>query len=143
MRCLLRIAISGMFLFGVFGAKGWGTEKISLKPPVFLPDGQEFKTWERPVEFTKTWYVNQGDVHASDDHPGTVDRPFKTINRAAQILRPGERVVIAAGVYREQVCPVWGGTGPDRMISYEAAPGAEVVLSGSRIITNPWVRIVL
>ncbi len=54
------------------------------------------------------------------------------------MLRPGERVVVGPGVYRERVRPARGGEGPDRMIGYEAAPGAKVVLSGSRVITSPW-----
>lgn len=74
--------------------------------------------------------MKQQHPHASDDNPGTEDRPFKSINRAAQVLMPGERVVIGEGVYKEFVRPVRGGTGPDAMISYEAAPGERVVLSG-------------
>ena len=49
---------------------------------------------------------------------------------------PGERVVVAAGVYREQVSPARGGTGPGRMISYEAAPGADVIIKGSALVTD-------
>jgi len=112
----------------------------SLDPPVLLPDGTEFQTWEsaRPPEFSRTWHVDAGHAAASDDGPGTADRPFQTIGRAAQVLQPGERVVVAAGVYRERVRPPRGGTGPDRLISYEAAPGAEVVLKGSKVFQETW-----
>ena len=34
---------------------------------------------------------------ADDNGPGTKARPFRTINKAAQLLQPGERVVIAVG----------------------------------------------
>ena len=95
-----------------------------LEPPVILPDGREFKTWEQPLRFDRTYYVDQSRTNASDTNPGTSERPFATINRAAQVLQPGERVVVAAGIYRERVRPARGGSGPDRMISYEAAPGA-------------------
>jgi hypothetical protein len=61
-----------------------------------------------------------------------------TINRAAQVLQPGERVVVSTGVYRERVDPARGGTGPARMISYEAAPGAKVVVKGSRLVKTDW-----
>jgi hypothetical protein len=30
----------------------------SLNPPVLLPDGTEFKTWEAPPRFTKTYHVD-------------------------------------------------------------------------------------
>ena len=92
--------------------------------------------WEVPLHFTKTYYVDCQAKNADDNGPGTQERPFRTINRAAQVLQPGERVVIAEGVYREFVRPARGGTGPDAMISYEAAPGAKVVIKGSRVVTD-------
>ena len=109
-----------------------------LLPPVRLPDGKEFTSWEVPLQFTRTYFVNPRHPQAADQNPGTEDRPFRTIGRAAQVLEPGERVVIAAGIYRERVAPARGGSGPDRMISYEAAPEAEVILSGSRELSAAW-----
>ncbi len=101
-----------------------------------LPDGTEFPRWEKPLHFTKTYCVDGQAANADDSGPGTREHPFRTINHAAQVLQPGERVVIAAGVYREFVQPARGGTGPDAMISYEAAPGAKVVIKGSAVVTG-------
>ena len=83
-----------------------------------LPDGTEFPSWEQPLTFTKAYYVDNQSANADDNGPGTKARPFRTINQAAQVLQPGERVVIASGTYRECVRPMRGGTGPDKMISY-------------------------
>jgi len=105
---------------------------------VLLPDGREFISWEKPLQFTKTYYVDNLNPRAADSNPGTKDLPFLTINKAAQVLQPGERVVIMTGVYRERVDPVRGGSGPDKMISYEAAPGANVVVKGSRLVKTGW-----
>ncbi|HSA95142.1 MAG TPA: right-handed parallel beta-helix repeat-containing protein [Acidobacteriota bacterium] len=105
---------------------------------VLLPDGREFVSWERPLKFAKTYYVDNGDPRASDANPGTRESPFLTIAKAARVLAPGERVVIAAGVYRERVDPARGGESPDKMISYEAAPGANVVVKGSRLAKTGW-----
>ncbi|HLK57442.1 MAG TPA: right-handed parallel beta-helix repeat-containing protein [Chthonomonadaceae bacterium] len=91
-----------------------------------------------PVRFSKTYYVDARSPIASDRNPGTRARPFATIDHAAQILQPGERVVVASGVYRERIRPAHGGTGPSLMISYEAAPGATVVLKGSRVFHGLW-----
>ncbi|HET7103113.1 MAG TPA: right-handed parallel beta-helix repeat-containing protein [Terracidiphilus sp.] len=102
-----------------------------------LPDGTEFPMWEKPLHFTKTYYVDGSAKNADDSGPGTQEQPFKTIGRAAEVLQPGERVVIAAGVYRECVRPARGGTGPDAMISYEAAPGAKVVVKGA-VVVKDW-----
>jgi hypothetical protein len=41
------------------------------------------------------------------------------------VLQPGERVVVAAGVYRERIKPARGGSGPAALISYEAAPAVD------------------
>jgi len=101
-----------------------------------LPDGTEFPMWEKPLHFTKTYYVDVQAKNADDNGPGTKERPFKTINHAAQLLQPGERVVIAEGVYRELIRPARGGSSADAMISYEAAPGAKVVVKGSIVATD-------
>jgi hypothetical protein len=110
----------------------------SLDPPVLLPDGKDFKTWEAPANSTRTYYVDRANPKASDANPGTKQQPFLTINQAARVLGPGQRVIVASAIYRERICPVRGGTSPDRMISYEAAPGAKVVLKGSRVFSDPW-----
>ncbi|MHB9032110.1 MAG: right-handed parallel beta-helix repeat-containing protein [Anaerolineae bacterium] len=103
-----------------------------------LPDGTRFHFWERPLSFSRTYYVNNQHPAAADDNPGTEERPFRSISRAAELLQPGERVVIAGGVYRESVHPASGGTSPEAMISYEAAPGAEVIVKGSIILEGNW-----
>src|SRR5689334_12048058 len=105
---------------------------------VLLPNGKEFISWEQPTQFTKTYYVDNRNPNASDSNSGAKEHPFLTINKAAQVLQPGERVIIMTGVYRERVDPARGGTGPDKMISYEAAPGANVVVKGSRVVKTGW-----
>jgi hypothetical protein len=105
---------------------------------VLLPDGSEFKTWEQEARFDRTYFVDGSNPKASDSNPGTRERPFATINHAAQVLEPGQRVVVAAGVYRERVRPARGGSGPDRMIGYEAAPGGKVIIKGSRVFKPNW-----
>ena len=101
-----------------------------------MPDGTEFPMWEQTLKFSKTYYVDCQARNADDSGPGTKDHPFRTINRAAQVLQPGERVVIAEGVYRESIHPARGGSGPEAMISYEAAPGAKVVVKGAAVVTD-------
>jgi hypothetical protein len=122
----LAITLAGA---GSPGEKGTG---------VLLPDGREFVSWEQQAHFARTYYVDNRNPHAVDSNPGTAELPFLTVNRAAQVLEPGERVVIMEGVYRERVDPARGGTGPDKMIGYEAAPGAQVLIKGSRLVKNGW-----
>ena len=50
-----------------------------------LPDGTEFVSWEQPLTFSKTYYVDNTAANADDNGPGDRARPFRTINKAAQI----------------------------------------------------------
>jgi hypothetical protein len=134
---------------GVAAATGLGaraTARTGDRPGTTearLPDGTAFPRWEQPLTFSKTYYVDASAPNADDAGPGTATKPFRTIGRAAEMLRPGERVVIAAGVYRECVRPARGGTGPRDMISYEAAPGAKVCIRGSEVLTDGWRRVAI
>ena len=105
-----------------------------------LPDGTEQVSWEQPLTFSRTYYVDNGSARADDNGPGSSDRPFRTIGKAAEVLQPGERVVIASGTYREWVRPARGGDGADKMISYEAAPGAKVYIKGSEALKEGWTQ---
>ena len=137
------IAVFCLSFFTVLGTSGlYGQESIyvSLNPPVVLPDGGEFKTWSDRTAYIRTYYVDQNHTRASDNNDGSEEKPFLTINKAAHVVRAGEKVIVKSGVYRELVQPRFGGGGPDKMISYEAAPGAKVILKGSRIIKWKWTE---
>jgi hypothetical protein len=110
----------------------------SLTPEVLLPDGTPFKTWEQPADHRRTFYVARQHPQASDDNPGSEDRPWKTIGRAAAALEPGDRVIVREGIYREWVRPARGGTSPQNMITYQAASGQNVIVSGADPLTGNW-----
>jgi hypothetical protein len=96
-----------------------------------LPNGQPFAFWETELEFDREIHVDNQHPQASDQNQGTAAQPYKTINAAAQAAAPGTRVLIHAGTYRETVQPAVGGLGPDKMISYEAFQGEEVIIKAS------------
>ena len=102
--------------------------------PVLLPDGTPFPFWDDATQYRRVYHVAQKHPQASDDGPGTAERPFATIGRAAALLQPGEKVVIHNGIYRECVRPARGGSGPDAMIAYEAAPGETATITGSEAL---------
>ncbi|MGD0113868.1 MAG: right-handed parallel beta-helix repeat-containing protein [Armatimonadota bacterium] len=85
-----------------------------------------------------TYYVAQGNAKASDRGPGTAVQPWKTINHAAQVLKPGDTVIVKAGIYREAVQPARSGE-PGKPIIYQAAPGETVVVSGAYPVAD-WQR---
>ncbi|OIP82741.1 MAG: hypothetical protein AUK44_06975 [Porphyromonadaceae bacterium CG2_30_38_12] len=105
-----------------------------------LANGQIFENWEEPQQYIKTYYVDQKNPKASDTNNGAEKSPFKTIARAAEVLQAGERVVIKKGIYRESVHPAQGGASPEKMISYEAARGEEVIICGSIEVPNNYFK---
>jgi hypothetical protein len=79
--------------------------------------------------------VSQCRPQASDDNPGTAEKPFKTIGRAAKAVEPGDTVRIYDGIYRENVLVEKSGT-VEKPIFFEAALGANVVVTGADALTN-------
>jgi parallel beta-helix repeat protein len=92
-------------------------------------------TLDSGIAIAATYHVAQGSAEASDAAPGTAQRPWRSISKAAEAMQPGDVAVIHAGVYREHVRPSLGGTA-SAAITYQAAPGEEVVLTGADVITG-------
>jgi hypothetical protein len=91
------------------------------------------------LDHEPTVYHVAGSVTAaSDGNPGTEDKPWRTIQHAAETVRPGDTVLIHDGLYRECVRPFRGGTEVDRMITYRAAPGSDPVITGADPWTPEW-----
>ena len=77
-----------------------------------------------------------------DDADGSAGRPWQTLARATApgVLRPGDAVLIRAGVYRETLAPRVGGSGPDARVTFAAYPGETVVISGADPADGGWTR---
>src|SRR5512145_3559725 len=82
-----------------------------------------------------TYEVAEQNPKASDDAPGTVERPWKTLAQAATKAGPGDVVLIRGGLYRERVLVKTSGT-KHAPIRFEAAPGEPVVVTGADRITG-------
>jgi HEAT repeat protein len=93
---------------------------------------------ERSAAPARTYHVAQQHPDADDAHPGTERRPWSTIQRAAETLKPGDTLLIHAGEYREFVRPFLGGTGEERTITYAAAPGEQPVIKASDVWRADW-----
>ena len=88
-----------------------------------------------PCLHATTYEVAQQHPQASDDAPGTAERPWKTIAKAAEKAGPGDVVVLRGGVYRERVVLRTSGTA-QAPIQFEAAPGEEVVVTGADLLSG-------
>ena len=108
--------------------------------PITLPDGTEFSFWQDKTEYRRMYYVDQQHPGASDGNSGTEEEPFLTIQRAAEVVEPAEKILVKSGIYRECVQPRRGGNDADEMISFEAAPGAEAIIRGSQVLSARWTN---
>ena len=81
------------------------------------------------------YYVN---CNAAFDGNGSAERPFRRINLAAQIARPGDEVLVAPGVYRESVHPKYAGE-EDCRIVYRSTEPLGAVITGSEELSG-WTR---
>ena len=117
-----------------------------------LAENSEYDTKVEELKSAiKDWMKQQGDdghlirnfyvaKNGSDTNTGTKEKPFLTIQAAANIAQPGNTIIVQEGVYRERVNPLFGGFSDERRIVYQAAPGENVVIKGSELIKN-WKRL--
>ena len=89
--------------------------------------------------------VTSAEIHVSaangdDSAVGSATHPLKTISAAVEKAMPGTTVVVHAGVYREWVKPPRGGESDAKRITYQAALGEKVVITGSDSF-NSWEKV--
>ncbi len=71
----------------------------------------------------------------ADGNPGTLVKPFRTIQHAAQFAQPGDTVFVRAGIYREAVTPARSGTAV-KPITYRPYNNENVTISGADVVSN-------
>lgn len=79
-----------------------------------------------------TIYVDGNSPFPGD---GSRERPFQTIQQAADVARPGDEVLVAPGVYRENVSPRRGGTEAQPIV-YRSADPLAAVITGAEPLTG-------
>jgi len=67
-----------------------------------------------------------------DSFPGTQTQPWRTIQRAADTLAPGQKVYVKSGIYNERVTVTRSGA-PGNYIIFSAYPGSKVIIDGAGI----------
>ena len=76
----------------------------------------------------------------NDNGDGSPAKPLKTIAAAARKAMPGDTVTVHAGTYRERIDPPRGGESDTKRITYQAAPGEQVILTGSEPVKG-WEKV--
>ena len=75
----------------------------------------------------------------NDANPGTLAKPFRTVQKGADSLEAGDTCYVRAGVYRETVNLSTGGR-PGRPMRIRAYPGEVVLFDGTEPIREPLER---
>ncbi len=97
-----------------------------VQPTGTTPVPSEGEPTGNPAMENRDYWV---DPTGNNDGPGTRDQPLRTISRAADLARPGDRVVIRDGVYDEVVSLVQSGTA-EHPIVFQAENRHGAVLTG-------------
>ncbi|NLF93676.1 MAG: hypothetical protein GX564_07280, partial [Oligosphaeraceae bacterium] len=81
----------------------------------------------------RTIYVSpRGDDRQSGLLP---EQPLRSINKAAQLVRPGDLVLVSGGRYQEQVRITTSGTAENPIV-FRAQPGETALLDGGLLLTG-------
>ena len=70
----------------------------------------------------------------NDENNGSETSPFKTIQRAAQLVKAGDTVLVQPGIYRERVSPINTGL-VDKPITFKSVIKHQAIIRGS----VPWI----
>jgi parallel beta-helix repeat protein len=73
-----------------------------------------------PLEYGALYYVTP---HGLDSSAGTQASPWRTIQHAADVMVPGDTLIVLPGVYIESV-DIWRSGTVEKYITYQAMPGA-------------------
>ena len=89
----------------------------------------------------KSYYVDP-TLLGSDDQPGTYDEPFGTVQKAAEVVKPGDTVYLRRGYYalnRQIEFKDWGYE-EGKWLTISAFPGETPVLDGFGILADPRMK---
>jgi hypothetical protein len=73
----------------------------------------------------------------NNNNPGSIEQPFQTIQKCANVAQPGDTCLIREGVYRELVQPQNSGL-PNAPITFQAYNGEQVVISATKKLEGQW-----
>jgi hypothetical protein len=69
-------------------------------------------------------------TNGKDSNSGTIENPLRTIQHAADIVKPGDTVHVRAGSYCQQLAIKVSGNAQQGFITFQSQPGEHAVLDG-------------
>jgi len=100
---------------------GQSSQKVLVVVLVVCSLATVFLVHPRPVSAATQYYVSTG---GSDSNPGTSDRPWRTIQKAANTMVAGDTVIVRAGDYAERV-----------QVSRSGSSGAQITFQAEGTVT--------
>ena len=86
------------------------------------------------------YVVDQAAAGAADTNSGTEESPFKTVQRAADAVQPGDTVYVMEGRYEERVKVKTSGA-EGRPITFQAMPRRSALVNGFELSAS-YIRVV-
>jgi len=76
---------------------------------------------------SKHLYVS---MMGSNSNPGTREKPFSTLQHAADVAKPGDTVEVRGGTYCQRLAVTSSGSAAAGSITFRSAPGETAILDG-------------
>ncbi len=104
----------------------------SSKDNISAAPDSKYTIWLPIVLNSPIYYVD--GARGSDANPGSLTQPWKTIQKAANTMVPGDTVIVAAGDYSSQRISITKSGNSTYPITYQAQ--GQVVMKGFNIVAN-------
>lgn len=102
---------------------------LSLSMLIFTLPDPTFAQLNNNINSGTDYYVSPA---GSDLNPGTLDQPFATIQKAANVAKEGSTVYIRGGVYNQKVRVTHSGAS-GAPITFQNYQDEKVILDGSTV----------
>ena len=99
----------------------------AAETPEDSPEDSEEEAAEPVTAEANALYVSTG---GADDNAGTLEAPFRSVQKCASTAQSGQTCILRAGTYRETVKPATSG------IKFKSQAGEKVTISGADAITG-------
>jgi len=76
-------------------------------------------------------------TNGDDSAPGSLDQPWRTIQKAANTLAPGDTVLVRGGTYSEAINVGVSGSSASGPVTFQAYPGETAIVDGTGLIVPP------
>ena len=89
------------------------------------------------ISYGADYYVS---TDGSDGNPGSIGEPFRSLSKAASVLKAGDTCFVRGGRYREELRLKDMAASVEKPITFTAYRDEEVVLDGTEVLDVEWKK---